>query len=1000
MFFQRNRFGWRRASDLKLKMEKEIESFKKSLNIALDQYFHYNTALGFMESKHNIDDFTDIVYGEVVRGQIVSFYSPDNTDKKVRVSTNLKTLPDGSISGGCRIEFANTEYDVDPKYNPYTISASDASSIYESIKRDPYSENTSKLLHSYFKKNTSIIEEFEPNKIGYLNPNPWNDMLNSDGTPVNSMSDWMVKPKAPKVTTPKQIVLTPEQALVLEFFGLTKIPDNQVINLKDKDILEKAFEFPALLEIQKAIFNNVIRIYFWEEKVVTGKDRGAKYFDQFFKKGTLYFTKPGINSPFELKVNLTFAVRAGLELNLTYESSVGGGNINLSYKKSNFTLPLNMNQVFPSIHQNQEFKTFLQNVLKSLGLYEEPNEELSLAKNNAIAITKAFVYAYLDKKIEISDSEILYKKDSEYRIEPISIQEFVSFTYDLKTKASRVNIYYGKFDEKKNIETLDFKPVITLEIALDPFSTRVQNFLKRSIMKLDVPVQTPPSDIIGDLPTQPKEEAIKAFSLYSKYQNLDNFIARIKPIINLLPLDSYEYTEEKAITTLKSRLDGFKTMEKYRVVTMANVMSALNYVKPLLDSIKKTPILVPEEPEVVEQPIITPTIEQPVFTPPVIEEPVFTPPSRVKSPRVRQPKPIITPVIEQPIFTPPVIEEPIFTPPPMVKQPRVRRPNVPSPSIIEKSDFLPEIEETPILKQRTRKDLPINQPISLPPKPPRVRQPKPLITPTIEQPIFTPPVIEEPIFTPPSMVKQPRVRQPKPVIEEQVFNPPVIKTPEPVYTAIQQKAADAFSFLAAELNLGSLHPNDIYLVMSEIKPITDKLPGRAPSVTKTITPLIVKKVIQVFADLHNYYDFSDLSPKSVNEVLMALKPLMDKLPALMLKPVAPKKVKTDILAEKAIHTFEYLNADLELGSLKPTEIYELTSQIKPLTDKMIGTPLKPLASLTPSLVNKIIMALKNLDKIYDLGDLTITEANEVLGILKPLMDKVPNLSFKKKAFWF
>jgi hypothetical protein len=506
MFFQRNRFGWKRASDLKLKMEKEIESFKKSLNIALDQYFHYNTDLGVMESKHNIDDFTDIVYGEVVRGQIVSFYSPDNTDKKVRVSTNLKTLPDGSISGGCRIEFANTEYDVDPKYNPYTISALDASSIYESIKRDPYSENTSKLLHSYFKKNTSIIEEFEPNKIGYVNPNSRNDILNSDGTPVNSMSDLMVKPKAPKVTTPK--------------------------------------------------------------------------------------------------------------------------------------------------------------------------------------------------------------------------------------------------------------------------------------------------------------------------------------------------------------------------------------------------------------PIITPAIEEPVFTPPVIEEPVFTPPPRVRQPRVRQPKPLITPVIEQPIFTPP------------------------------------------------------------------------------------------------PMVKQPRVRQPKPVIEEQVFNPPVIKTLEPVYTAIQQKAADAFSFLAAELNLGSLHPNDIYLVMSEIKPITDKLPGRAPSVTKTITPLIVKKVIQVFADLHNYYDFSDLSPKSVNEVLMALKPLMDKLPALMLKPVAPKKVKTDILAEKAIHTFEYLNADLELGSLKPTEIYELTSQIKPLTDKMIGTPLKPLASLTPSLVNKIIMALKNLDKIYDLGDLTITEANEVLGILKPLMDKVPNLSFKKKAFWF
>jgi len=115
--------------------------------------------------------------------------------------------------------------------------------------------------------------------------------------------------------------------------------------------------------------------------------------------------------------------------------------------------------------------------------------------------------------------------------------------------------------------------------------------------------------------------------------------------------------------------------------------------------------------------------------------------------------------------------------------------------------------------------------------------------------------------------------------------------------------------------------------------------------------------------------------------------------------VAPP-VKSSPTSQYAIRAFELLNADLELSNLSPQEVYIVINAIKPITDKMSGASAKPSPTLSNLAINKIINMMKTLNEMYDLGDLSPTEADEVLGMLKPLMDKVPNLSFKKKAFWF
>jgi len=43
------------------------------------------------------------------------------------------------------------------------------------------------------------------------------------------------------------------------------------------------------------------------------------------------------------------------------------------------------------------------------------------------------------------------------------------------------------------------------------------------------------------------------------------------------------------------------------------------------------------------------------------------------------------------------------------------------------------------------------------------------------------------------------------------------------------------------------------------------------------------------------------------------------------------------------------------------------------------------------------LTLKELNRIYDLGDLSPSESQEVLSYLKPILDNIP-MSFSKKAF--
>ncbi|NDB58156.1 hypothetical protein EB001_06900, partial [bacterium] len=115
---------------------------------------------------------------------------------------------------------------------------------------------------------------------------------------------------------------------------------------------------------------------------------------------------------------------------------------------------------------------------------------------------------------------------------------------------------------------------------------------------------------------------------------------------------------------------------------------------------------------------------------------------------------------------------------------------------------------------------------------------------------------------------------------------------------------------------------------------------------------------------------------------------------------SPKSTRLNPIQQKLSDALSFLSADLSLSSLTPTDIYIVIDEIKPITDKL-PTKVKPLTSLTPLLLNNITSTFKTIGSTYDLQDLTAPELDYILSIVKPLMDKVPNLSFKnKKAFWF
>ncbi len=171
--------------------------------------------------------------------------------------------------------------------------------------------------------------------------------------------------------------------------------------------------------------------------------------------------------------------------------------------------------------------------------------------------------------------------------------------------------------------------------------------------------------------------------------------------------------------------------------------------------------------------------------------------------------------------------------------------------------------------------------------------------------------------------------------------------------------------------------------------------GKSPFIQEPVfqEPIIQAPIIQAPTPKTPRIPKSVPTPKAPKvKSLSPVKPIPNR--------TAPKSTRLNPIQQKLSDALSFLSADLSLSSLTPTDVYVVIDEIKPITDKL-PTKVKPLTSLTPLLLNNITSTFKTIGSTYDLQDLTAPELDYILSIVKPLMDKVPNLSFKnKKAFWF
>lgn len=120
---------------------------------------------------------------------------------------------------------------------------------------------------------------------------------------------------------------------------------------------------------------------------------------------------------------------------------------------------------------------------------------------------------------------------------------------------------------------------------------------------------------------------------------------------------------------------------------------------------------------------------------------------------------------------------------------------------------------------------------------------------------------------------------------------------------------------------------------------------------------------------------------------IAQEPILTK-PKPIRKPVEPKPMSpVDAFGE----SLYVLNADIDLSNINDNEIYSVIAELKSSTDSM------PKTHDSDVWTDLLKLTLKELNRIYDLGDLSPSESQEVLSYLKPILDNIP-MSFSKKAF--
>jgi hypothetical protein len=136
-------------------------------------------------------------------------------------------------------------------------------------------------------------------------------------------------------------------------------------------------------------------------------------------------------------------------------------------------------------------------------------------------------------------------------------------------------------------------------------------------------------------------------------------------------------------------------------------------------------------------------------------------------------------------------------------------------------------------------------------------------TPVVKTPVVKTPVVKTPV------VKTPVVK-----------TPAVKKTPTVRLSPVETLFANSLSYLNADFDLDNLQPQEAIYVISELKPVTDKIPGSAkPAASKGGLPLLwVNKLIAELKELSKFYDLGDLEGDEVKVVMSSLKPILDKMP--------------------------------------------------------------------------------------------------------------------------
>jgi len=133
---------------------------------------------------------------------------------------------------------------------------------------------------------------------------------------------------------------------------------------------------------------------------------------------------------------------------------------------------------------------------------------------------------------------------------------------------------------------------------------------------------------------------------------------------------------------------------------------------------------------------------------------------------------------------------------------------------------------------------------------------------------------EQKLKTSPVVKRTPAVKTPP------VKTPPVKRTPAVKLSVSETLFADSLAYLNADLDLDTLDPQEAIYVVSELKPITDKIPGGStPSTAKGLLPTVwVNKLIAELKVLSKFYDLGDLEGEEVKAVIASLKPILDKMP--------------------------------------------------------------------------------------------------------------------------